>query len=802
MLLRLRSLILWAVLFSTVSIGYADAASASLSCGSFLQKVSPPKNVNYYINAVSKKSGFEPKFLNPAKEAKMAENWKGTKKGPTLMTETLNEKTAFIDQQLLAADAGTVKSASAAGFVSMRLRHMWNDKDMSTNLGVSSDSLITKTLEGSTKLVPKTAQAVFIFMHGWGTKTTGHHVAAAFSNFLAPYGIVVLSIDAPHHAYGPRVSELSPKEYATYLRDFRKEFIPEDVPTFIGGHSGGGFIADMMMRFSDDPTLGLKEAFSGAINLSGPMDGAPGKSLAEKSAAENLINSDPEIMNLVPEAERDLSVLLLTQGKTSAISGLSAETFMSSVNWAKPDHKGADYLPTLVVMGERDGLYVGREKVFEEYLANLSNTETHVMGLRPDFKGNDNWVSHMIFDHYRSGTKDPETFNVVKDFIEKQVGPLKKKKGSTSLATDADSSKIGILVNVVQEYYNNLAFRKFAKEFVYTIKTPSVEAQEIGAKSGKANKLLKRTQGELGRLKKRDPENPRIDALKKREAFLASESSRLRSLMTSKFVPEGQLKDFASQNVNTRMALETEMSAKLKEKQSSVKELRTLRTQVYKDQKAFDALVERLVVGETLKDPEVLAVQQEIEDTLDIMVDLQIKMNELNSNLVAENFEKGLFAVNPGPKEIKVYAELDTAFANYNTAMAKGRVVVAKAIGDGKVSDQDLEVFNNLYGTVEAYASDSPTAESLLGRTKTVEIRTEALDRKIESLSKEKDDLLKAYVKQVTPGLYTFSQTTLFAEMNKPLTQLINSSAGIEPLWRIWSDLWKERPPEQSTSLY
>jgi pimeloyl-ACP methyl ester carboxylesterase len=803
MVLKLRTLLMWLILFSAVSVGFADAASASIACSNFIKAGHAPKSIGYYLDAVNRQRDLEPKFLEPAKEAALAKTaWRGTKEGPLLLKQTLHSSTALIDHQLLTADAGTVKSASSGNFVSMRLRQQWNGKDMSTNLGLSSDSLITKTLEGSNKLVPNSAKAVFIFMHGWGTKTTGHHVAAAFSNFLAPYGIVVLSIDAPHHAYGPRVTELSPREYATYLRDFRNEFIPEDVPTFIGGHSGGGFIADMMMRFSDDPVLGIGNAFAGAINLSGPMDGAPGKSLAEKNAAEELINTNKEIMELVPEAERDLSVLLLTQGKSSATSGLSAEGFMSSVDWVKPKHNGSKYIPTLVVMGERDGLYVGREKVFQEHLAGLENTDTHLMGKRPDFKGVDNWVSHMIFDHYRPGTKDPETFNVVKDFIAKQIGlTLEKSKGS-NLAPEADRSKVGILMNVVQEYYNNLAFRKFAKEFIYVTKTASPEAQQIGAKSGVIGKLLGRTQKELGRLKKSEPENIRVASLEKRVLILSTELNRLKSTLTSEFIPEGELKDFAIKNVSERALIKEEVSKSVKEKQKSIEELRTLRDTIRRDKKAFDALVENLIWSEALKSPEVKDVQAEINSTLQTMIDLQIKMNEANSELVKSNIEKGIFAVNPGPEEIKAYKELDAGYAAYNAAMEKGRAVVGQAVGEGLASDTDLTLFNTLYGSVDAFVNDTPIPESLLGQESDLVAGIEVIDKALENFGLDKDRLLKDYIDKVTPGLYTFTETKLFDELNKPIADLIKNSSGIEPLWRIWSDIWKERPPEQGTSLY
>jgi len=803
MLSKIRTLVLWFVLFSAVSVGYADAAHASLACHNFIKKRSNAKSISGLLATVAEIKTYAPKFLDPAHEAELSKKWAGTQEGPLLLTQTLHEKTAFITRPLLAADAGTVKSSTSASFTSMRLRHTWQGKDMSTNLGLSSDALLAKTMEGSTKLVPSTAKAVYLFMHGWGTKTTGHHVAAAFSNFLSAYGVVVLSIDAPHHAYGPRVEELSPREYATYLRDFRNEFIPSDVQTFIGGHSGGGFIADMMMRFSDDPDLKLKEAFAGAINLSGPMDAAPGKSIKEKNAAEDAINSNEEIMDLVPEEERDLSVLLLTQGKISATSGLSAETFMSSVNWTKPSHGGDNFLPTLVVMGERDGLYVGREDIFKEHLEDLSNTETHVMGLRPNFKGDDAWVAHMIFDHYKPGTKELETFGLVRDFIQNHIGePLVKYKGESSLIPDHANSKIGIVLNMVQEYYNNLAFRIFAKEFELTTKTASPEAQALGARKGRITKLLKRLEREISRREKQNAQDPRLKTLNARLHFLKAELNKASAMVMSKYIPEGELKDFATENIAAREKIESEVSPVLKSRKSEVSKLRELREGLRKKQKDFEGLIDKILSDEATINPDVAQVLKSIEKTLNVMVDLQVKMNKANAALVSKNRNAGVFAVNPGPKEVALYKDLDQAYGAYNEALAKGRETVAMIIGKGATSEADLQLFNEVYGSVADFAEGKPDEQSLLGQVAAQGDKVKQIDVEIHEANSKRDELLQDYVNMVTPGLYVFEKTNLFDELNKPLDEVLESTSRIEPLWKNWSEIWKERPPDESTSLY
>ena len=133
-----------------------------------------------------------------------------------------------------------------------------------------------------------------------------------------------------------------------------------------------------------------------------------------------------------------LNIDLLKGGKTSALSGVSTESFMALVNWTKPKNNGVDLIPTLYVMGSKDALYVGREAIFQEYVTELANTDVVIIGKRPTFRSvRDNLeyedVGHMIFDHYRPGseikaegekkiTPMPETFNLMKEFIEAQTG--------------------------------------------------------------------------------------------------------------------------------------------------------------------------------------------------------------------------------------------------------------------------------------------------------------------------------------------------------------------------------------------
>ncbi len=778
--------------------------SQAIRCVDVFDSSYAPTSINFFLEqvALEGKKAPTPQFIDPKQELQLSELWSGTRIAPRSIREALLRETALIDIPLLAADAGTVKMAQPGNFTSLRLNHQWQGKDMSTNIGMPIDALFTRALNRTNKLVPENAKAVFIFMHGGGTKTTGHHVAAAFSNFMAQYGVVILSLDAPFHAYGPRVQQLSPMEYYQYLRDFRMQFIPENVPTFIGGHSMGGLHADNIMRISDRADLGFQQAFKGLVNLSGPLDNAPGKSLKEKSEAEDLILKDEALMELVPAGERDLSVLLLTQGKSSALGGVSAQNFSSVVNWVLPTHQGSNYLPTLVVMGARDALYIGREGIFQKYLTELNNTEVHIIGKRPNFKGQEDWVSHMIFDHYRPGTKDFETFTLIKEFIEKQLGaPLAN--GGHPLIQGYNGSTVGLVTKVMQEYFNNLTFRKFAEQYTHLVKHGTDKINEIGRRTSEISREMKMITQNIKTLEKDKAPAAEIQAQKDLITALQSEMMLLRSQQRSEYVPEGPLKEMAQANVARREQLKAELDQSILAKRAMNSELKTLRDQQTKLQNQLERAIDEAINMDGIKTPEVLAAKAEFERVLTEMVDLQTRMNEINGDMVTANIERGIFEVNPPPAHIEVYKQLDEAYAAYNRAENSYKKAVETAIAQGEMGAHHQQTFTTLFGEgLSSLRTGRAEENSLVGRIEKLQRDIESLELNTSSINYEMNQLLATYIREVTPDLFTVEFTSFARELDRRLVDIIGNTSKIEQIWRVWTELWKERPPEESTSLY
>ncbi len=801
MAVRFLSSLCFVLLFNLLTL---NAHGHGLLCADIFDESYAPTSINYYLSQVAKdaKKAPTPQFLNPKQEIELSAQWVGTRQAPRAIREALLNNTALINIPLLAADTGTVKMAQPGNFTSLRLNHEWNGKDMSTNIGLPIDALFTRALNRTQKLVPENTKAVFIFMHGGGTKTTGHHVAAALSNFMAQFGVVILSIDAPFHAYGPRVQELSPLEYYQDLRDFRHQFIPENVPTFIGGHSMGGIHADNIMRISDRPELGMQKAFKGLINLSGPLDSAPGKSIREKGEAEELITKNEELMKLVPEAERDLSVLLLTQGKSSALGGVSAQIMLSMMNWVFPSHRGNDYIPTLVVMGARDALYIGREAIFEKFQTELTNTDVHIMDKRLNFKGQEQWISHMIFDHYRPGTKDFETFNLIKEFMEKQLGETFV-SGSHQLLAGFNGSTIGLVTKVMQEYFNNLTFRKFADQYTHLVKHGTDKMVEMGKRTAEISREMKMISQNIKALEKEKADVNLINAEKAKIDELQAEMAVLRSQQRSEYVPEGPLKEMAQANVARREQVKNEIDSNIQAKRTLLAELKKLRDEETKFESQLERAIDEAINGDLIQTSEVVAAKANYEKALNEMIDLQTRMNELNSDMVYENIDKGIYEVNPPASSIEVYKQLDEAYANYNRTENLYKHAVESAIAKGELGDLHRQTFINLYGKgLTSLQTGKAEDGSIVARIEKIQSQIETIELHISSLNFETNQLLATYIREVTPDLFTVEFTSFSRELDRRLVDIIGNTSKVEQIWKVWADLWKERPPEQGTSLY
>jgi|GEM_PF-5352389 len=450
----------------------------------------PPLSIRYFISEAQKRfkgKELQPTFINPAEDKKLVPLWAGTTDVPQMIKDTLIDETshtgkhstAVLDYSLVTPDKGAVKSSKNGSFISLRWNEEWYGRNMSTNMGVYAPTLVKASVEKEhSYIVSSDAKAVVMALHGGGTATTGHHVFIGLTNFLGPKGFAVVSLDAPKHGYGPQ-EDLSPREYLKYLIDLRYKLAPKETPVIIGGHSQGGMVADILMRLSTE--LGVGEAFAGAFSLSPPVDEAPGQDLKAKEAAEKKVMEDPEVLAKILESEVDLNVQLFLDGKVAPTAGISSSLFSSEVDWTMPEHKGADWIKTLYLMGSYDGLYLGREEIFDKYVTALENTDVYLMESGINRKGKLIQIGHMIFDHNMPGSETlPESFTRVGDFIGELIG-----EDLSKLPKNYTLGEHGLLTNMVTEFYSNLAYRVYLSDFKFFDVTSTPEIKIVNANTGR-----------------------------------------------------------------------------------------------------------------------------------------------------------------------------------------------------------------------------------------------------------------------------------------------------------------------------
>lgn len=813
-----------------------------------LKVTNPPRDITYFIDQVTTAQAEKdttPEYIDPAVERERQELWEGTRDVPLAIFQTFHENVSLLDFQLKNADPGVVKSAAPGDVVSLR----WKDEmktgvdgpveDMSTNLAVSASALVSRALEHAknnpsgkllSSLTPENAKAVFIFRHGGGTSTTGHHVAYAIANYLAAYGVAVVGMDSPYHGNGPSPEELNPKEYFKYLRDFRYKIAGADTPVFVGGHSMGGVDADIIMRMSDDPELGFHEAFAGVISLSTPVDSAPGQSLAAKEAAADLITSNEELMALVPEAERDLMIKLLLAGKVSPLGGMAAEMFVSAQNWVKPEHNGAEWLKALYVMGKYDELVIGREDIFDDHVTQLSNTEVLLMGERIDHHGNNVRVAHMIFDHRKpvdennSNPEIPETFSAIKDFIQTQLGqPLER-------GAFIDGAEHGLLVNVIKEYYNNLAFRVFARDFKMLVKESTPLISELGQKSTDLGKEIKSLKNEL-KNKANDEEKSRLQA---QIADLEAQLAEIRGFQRLTHIPteDPTLKAFAENNVNERDEIDKKIQKLFNARKKQEKDLKIVQEKRKKHEKSLAIAVAGILkqatevdegdqtevrqdsvqeVGQShvvALDPAAARELEPFIDELKVSVEkivaILTAVNAENSAIVRQEAENQTYRINPPPELIAKYFELQAAFKDYNDAEGRAKAHIEVMIAEAKFGEEAQQAALTLWGSAEALANRSPLDSSVIGLDRTLRSELSETNVEISALEFSKEQLVLDYINQVASDYYTGRFTTIDEELDHPLSDLVTpgSTSNLAKLWKVWSEIWKARPPESESSLY
>ena len=405
---RIASLLVASSVLATSFLGAIDRANAAgRSCESLFRAAQSPVRVAQpsvrftASDFIARSVKAEPsnlvraEFAEPKQEQAAARTWGGVD-APPFVRDSLVPGTRLISHGLKeAGEVGVVKTTSG------NMVHLRSEiAGFETNIGVSLQSIRANSMRARKSYVAEDAKAIIIFIHGGGTSTTGHHVAANVLDFFNARGVSVISLDLPWHGEGLRTDF---QDLRSELLKFRAAILQlvggdkQGRKLILSGHSMGGVFADRYRREFPNDTL-----FDAVVPLSPVADAAPGKSLAEKLRRELEIEKLNENNENIPEEERNLGRVLAQKGKISPTCGAYCSAFMFGLDWQPPEHRGQQYLPALYLVGRGDGLYQNAERAWQQGVADLAKTELVVFDKRRDIKERGDAlldIGHLIFDH-------------------------------------------------------------------------------------------------------------------------------------------------------------------------------------------------------------------------------------------------------------------------------------------------------------------------------------------------------------------------------------------------------------------
>ena len=444
----------------------------------------------------SKADVFEknlPKFVDIMEETKLQKLWSSKEKDPKLLSAFLPKDVSFIGHRLRESQASyVVKFPSGGSAMIARAKYESQGQSLETNITFSKEALIDNLGSEKKWLVGPRARATVLFLHGGGTKSTGGHVAEAIINHFQKHNIAVISPDLPWHAEGPRTFMGNIDQEMLSLGDLAKKYIHPDVPLFVWGHSWGGSFAHHIMQMTGEREEGFFHKSLKALIITSPaLDPAPGKNLKEKKQARfKRAELARQKENERAPNEGDIFLEMVLDGKVSPTGEFFASISLAELNDKIPEHKGKNYLPSLMIVGEGDSLvYLGFEDLFHNYYDQLENVEAHYLKKLPLIMSNKEQaepeiVGHLLSDYKGYKGENPVNFELALDFINKYTveKPVVNKDKEAFLFD---------MLNIVQLWANDLAFREWSKKgiIVKSVKTEEfkrlrMEHQEL------QNKLL------------------------------------------------------------------------------------------------------------------------------------------------------------------------------------------------------------------------------------------------------------------------------------------------------------------------
>ena len=407
-----------------------------------------------------------PKFGDVTEEIALSKHWnRKPTEGMKALMHFLPKDVSFIYHALWESPSKSLVKFKDKGYsVIVRAGYESQTKLLETNVTLSDFGLINNENQSQKWLIGPHIPAGILFLHGGGTKSSGGHVAHGLINHFKKYNIAAISPDLPWHSEGSRTIMGTLDQEILALSDFTKKYVHPKVPLFIWGHSWGGAFAHRIMQMTGEQEKGFfHQNLKGLIITSPAIDPAPGKPITEKTSS--YIKRRKQVLTTKKDqiSSRDIDIFknIVLDGKTSPVGGFFASLTISQLNDEIPDHKGKNYLPSLMVVGKGDPLvYVGFEDLFHQYYDKLKNVETHYLEDLPIITNRNKAerVGHLLSD-YLLDSKDstPVNFKLAANFIKNQLPEFK---------ITQDTANDPPILSILKLYSNNLAFREWLKEAV------------------------------------------------------------------------------------------------------------------------------------------------------------------------------------------------------------------------------------------------------------------------------------------------------------------------------------------------
>lgn len=712
----------------------AGAHTLQASCHKPVKKA---YNLGTLIERIPPSAVERPTFYRLSEDYERSRTWKGVP-APRMIQDLLPPGLSLIDHELIdRSEPGVVKDPGSGEFVTLRLD--WQGQG--TNLGVTRSALVDNAERSEKLLVRKNARAVIVFMHGGGTRTTGHHVAINLMNHFSSLGVDVLSWDQPWHGEGSRELFRSAKDYFEWMRSMLRTYVvPAGVPLFLAGHSMGGEFADFYRRLYPGDNL-----VKAVIPLSAVVGRLPAE---EVTALERKVTTE----------DAALGDDLVRQNKVSHPSMVFESLFSTWNSWLVSPEAAQDYLPALYIWGAGDFLYAGKEALVEKYLKPIPRTEIRIYDRRYDLtEEKDVTVGHMIFDHHRPGTNFLETFADMGDFIGKQLGsPLERPK--------THSEKTDLIKKVAQTYANVLAFRVFAKDVRVSRKVASVDKMaELQA-----------------RLAAIDPKS--------------AEAKRLVQLRAGYFIPEGEAGALGRQWAEESQALKREILQIKAKKDTVKKELDELRLAVRKSDRFLDELAKNPESAhESLK-----LREREIEKLFEGLKDQNHLIGQSIDEYIrttAEPMKISAFL----QAQFDDYHRMMTAYLDAKLARDQLR---EDLILSGALGLEYRRAYILRYGESRVKSAEAPQAGSLEWNLRSLQRQMDEWDQEIFDYE-DRIQLLQANLTNTySEGIFRTETMSLEEILNRPFADWESYQSFIRDAWSRWQLIWKERPPSTKMSLY